>query len=162
MKNWARGVRSEEREGGSRKAGKKSSIRSRHGFTLVELLVASTLLIIAIVSIVTIVRKGAEIEVADRHRRTARSVIKSQFESATYSRANYATMANLTQAVVIDPRNAGPGDDLSGTLTITVSAPQTIAAASATTITFRAVSATVTWTEPEGQQTVSLIKDVTP
>jgi Tfp pilus assembly protein PilV len=128
------------------------------GFSLVELLVASSIMVIAIVSIVTIVRKGGEMDVTDRHRRMARSIINSTFESTEYSPASYSTLANATRPVVIDPRDTlTTADNLNGTLQITVT-PGSVNGANATVVPYKNVTMTVAWSEPEGSQSVTLTR----
>jgi competence protein ComGC len=129
--------------------------KSSAGFSLVELLVASTLMVVAILSIVTIMRKGGEIELSDKHMRAARTIINSSFESPTYSITNFANLPNDQRAVIIDPRGTGTGDDLNGTLTVTVT-NGVITGIYATPLTTRTITMTLTWLEPEGQSSVTL------
>src|SRR3989339_2192014 len=110
------------------------------GYSLAELLVAVAIISIAVVVIAAVLRKGAEITTTDGHRSRARALIDSTFESAPYQRRNFDAMANLSRSVLIDPRNEGSsGDDLSGTLTVTVTAESNASAAQ--TIGYKRVSA---------------------
>jgi type II secretory pathway pseudopilin PulG len=131
------------------------------GYSLVELLVASTILVVAIISIVTVVRKGSDLEVSDKHLRQARTIMNSVFESPVYRSGNYANLANDTRTVVIDPRGSGTTDDLSGTLAIAVTSA-TASGSNMTTINYKKVQLTLSWNEPEGAQALTLARMVTP
>lgn len=130
------------------------------GYTLAELLVAVAIFSVTIAGIVAVLRKGIETTVTDTHRKRARTIIDSCFESASYQPANYAGMAAVNRAVLIDARNEGsPSDDLSGTLTISVTDQTDNSRAPA--VAYKQVRATVQWTEPEGGQSLVLDKWVT-
>ena len=117
--------------------------RAKRGFTLVELLVASTILVVAIVAVVSTIRKGGELQVIDRHFRMARSIINSTLESSNYAQGNYAFLTGTNLTVTIDPRTDDAGDDLTGTLVVTIT-PGTINGTNATAIAYKIVSMTLT------------------
>jgi prepilin-type N-terminal cleavage/methylation domain-containing protein len=54
--------------------------RNNAGFTIVELLVAAVIVLVATAAVVAVVRKGAEIQVNGAHRLQARNVIVGYFE----------------------------------------------------------------------------------
>jgi len=55
--------------------------RNNAGFTIVELLVASVIVLVATAAVVAVVRKSAEIQVNGVHRLQARNVIMGYFEN---------------------------------------------------------------------------------
>jgi prepilin-type N-terminal cleavage/methylation domain-containing protein len=55
--------------------------RNNAGFTIVELLVAAVIVLVATAAVVAVVRKGAEIHVNGVHRLQARNVIVGYFEN---------------------------------------------------------------------------------
>jgi len=122
----------------------------KNGYSLVEVLVAAAILIIAILAIIAVVRKGRELDITDRHRRVARATIMSRFENPSYRYDNYDNVAPLNgQTVIIDPRDtATTTDDLTGTLVITVAPEDTLQGASNTPIPFKEVTMRITWQEP--------------
>jgi hypothetical protein len=56
-------------------------LAGRVGFTIVELLVAAVILLIAVVAVVAMIRKSAEMQVDDYHRRQARAIAMRLFEN---------------------------------------------------------------------------------
>jgi prepilin-type N-terminal cleavage/methylation domain-containing protein len=132
-------------------------MRKQSGFTLVEIIVAIVIVSVAIVAIISISRKGREIDIDSLHNRRARTIIDSCFESSSYQYANAVNFVAVNRAVLIDPRRAGATDDLIGTLTITLT-PTTTAAASGINVPSTKLLATITWQEPEGQQSIALEK----
>jgi len=54
----------------------------RDGFTIVELLVASLILLLAVFAVVAMVRKSSEMQTNDYHRREARAIAMRYFETA--------------------------------------------------------------------------------
>jgi len=62
---------------------KKTSLFCRRGgFTIVELLVAAVLVLIAVAAVVSVVRTSTEMQVTDFHRRQARAAIIHRFEAS--------------------------------------------------------------------------------
>lgn len=55
--------------------------RHNEGSTLVELLVAASIMALIIGAIVAVIRTGSEIEMSDNHRRVARSILTTWFEN---------------------------------------------------------------------------------
>lgn len=136
------------------------------GFTLVEILVAASLLSIAIVAIVGMVRKAWDIEMDNLHRRQARTLIVNQLESQKYDYTSYSALYNEcptphtdTTIVTIDPRGGNP---LTGKLIIqlTRDAGLTITATNggAKAIPRVIVNMTVQWEEPGYTDQVSIEK----
>lgn len=62
---------------------------SKGGFTLVELLVAGVIVLIAVVAVVAIVRQSTELQVTDHNRRQARAVIMNEFETCFGYNSNF-------------------------------------------------------------------------
>ena len=85
------------------------------GFTIVELLIAAVIMIVATFAVITVLRKSTEIEVEDHHERQARMIIMGLFEDVFDYRAypnSYGvfsidsgqTSFDTTYEVVIDKR----------------------------------------------------------
>lgn len=62
------------------------------GATLVELLVAASIMVVVVFAVLAVIRVGSEIEVADNHRRVARSHISSWFEE-NFTAEDYYTIS---------------------------------------------------------------------
>lgn len=92
----------------------------------------------------------------DRHHCMARSLINSTLESSAYSSANYANLNNDTWNVVIDSQ----ANNLGGTLNATV-VSGSVTGTNSTTVTYKQITMKVTWNEPEGQQSDSVVRWVT-
>jgi hypothetical protein len=93
------------------------------GFSIVELLVAAAITGIIIIAVVAMARKGGELETTAIHRRAARRIITSYFESMEYDASNYGTLTSTVVGGVcldtgVDTENED--DDFSGELDITV------------------------------------------
>ena len=134
---------------------------SDSGMSLVELLVASAVLAIAIVAIVGIIRMGQMLNTTDSHRRQARAIIASQFESPTYSYQNFANLSSLStkpdSVVEVDAR--GP---LYGTLSVTIG-PGASKTFGKSSVPYLPISMTVKWNEPAplGMESVTFKKWLT-
>jgi hypothetical protein len=130
------------------------------GFSLIEILVSSLIITLSVIALVTVIRKGSELVITESHRKRARSVIDSCFESPSYHYSNYWGLANVNRSVLIDPRDAGiDGDDLMGSLAIKV-AVDTVKAGG-TNVPAKKVIISVSWKEPEGLQSIILEKHIT-
>ncbi|MBD3392523.1 MAG: hypothetical protein GF418_10600 [Chitinivibrionales bacterium] len=142
-------------------AAKALRLRSQRGVTLVEVLVAAAVIIISTMGVVAVTRSSRQTDVTFNHRRAARAIIDSCFESISYHYSNYQNLANISRSVVVDPRTPEtPDDDLTGSLSITVT-QESAQGAALTTINHKQVVMSVTWNEPEGQQSVTLTKCIT-
>jgi len=143
---------------------KKSSIEGKNqkGFTLVEILVSSAIIVLITMLTVALLRKSHELDMAYIHHRRARTLIDSCFEDISYHYSNYQTFSAVeNMPVIIDVRDKEtPDDDLTGNLTVSVD-EITLDAASFTTFNYKRLIGTVTWNEPEGQQSISLTKFLT-
>jgi type II secretory pathway pseudopilin PulG len=111
------------------------------GFTLVEVLISGAIAAISLVAIVSAVRKGQELDIADMHRRRARVIIDSCLESSRYQindpAFDFNALAIGTQPVVVDPTPGFPAGALSAS----------VSADSASPALHRKVAITVRWTE---------------
>jgi len=137
--------------------------RSRGGFTLIEVMIASVIVIISIAAVVAMVRKGQELSSDDGHRRIARSLITTKLESSTYDYTNYGNLADtsITDSVVIDTRGtATTTDELKGVRTITVGNEQTVAGTAGITVPYKLLTFRVIWREPEGMDSVQIQKQI--
>jgi Tfp pilus assembly protein PilV len=137
--------------------------RTCGGFTLLEVMVASVIVVISIAAVVAMVRKGQELTSDDGHRRIARSLITTKLESSTYDYTNYGNLADtsITDSVIIDTRGtATTADDIKGVRTITVANEQTIAGTAGITVPYKLLTFRVIWREPEGMDTVQIQKQI--
>ena len=70
--------------------------RTTSGFSLVEILVASGVVCIAIISVIAIVRKGQEQMSVEKHRRTARAIVDTILEAPRFSPEKYPSISTTT------------------------------------------------------------------
>lgn len=127
------------------------------GFSLVEILVAASIIALSIISVVVFVRKGQEQVVLDKHRRMGRAILQRTFEDSRFDIYNYPNLVTGmdTQNVVIDPTTTPP---LTGIFTVRVGNEQTMtgAGASAVVVPFRGIWALLKWNEYGGSEPESL------
>ena len=144
-------------------------INSR-GFSLVELVAATIILMIGILGIVAVTRTGRNLDVTTKHRREARGLIVSEFEQQQDNYiSNYNTVklsagtGAVTQTVTIDERGTpgNAGDDLNGMLSVTVGAEQSVTSGGIT-VPYLPITMSVAWPEPEGTETVQMTKWISP
>jgi type II secretory pathway pseudopilin PulG len=139
-----------------------ASIASRgaqDGYSLVEIMVAAIVMSIAFIALFAIIRSGRAIDIEELHRRRARAVIDSCFETAGLSYTNYSDLADEQVAdaeVEIDPANPTVG----GTLDIFVGEETTVTASADTDIAFKPVTVTVTWSESGTDKSISITKRI--
>ena len=140
----------------------KFTIKSEKGFSLVELIVAATITILCIISIVVMLRKGREIDINDRYRRYARSIVVSEFEKTKFHHNQYTNLLTqagaTTQSVVIDDR--GAESDITGTLTTTIGAQDSIAAADGMQVPYIPVTINISWSTTDGNDNITLTKQI--
>ncbi|MBN1129884.1 MAG: hypothetical protein JXA71_12905 [Chitinispirillaceae bacterium] len=140
------------------------SLPSGAGFTLAELLVAAAIASLAILVLVGVLRKGIEISETTQHRQRARAIIDSCFESPTYQCGNFMNIPADQATVIIDPRPTG---NLTGILTIAINPsthPTPLSPVNdqvRNDVACKTVTMTVTWEEPQGQESVMLEKTLT-
>jgi prepilin-type N-terminal cleavage/methylation domain-containing protein len=108
-----------------------------HGFSLIEVLVAASVITLSLFSTVAFIRKGQELLMVDKHRRMARSIIGRTLENQPYRVENYNNLITTASSPpAADDERAG----ISGQV-----------------VRHRVVTAWVTWTEPGGgKDTVSI------
>src|SRR5512137_2385808 len=122
------------------------SFRGAQGFSLAELLISVAIFSITVIAIVSVLRSGSELSTTDGHRKRARAVMDSCFESASYQPSNYTNLANVARSVLIDARDEGnAGDDLTGSLRITVAVVTDNSAGSS--VEYKRVTLSVSWQE---------------
>jgi type II secretory pathway pseudopilin PulG len=137
---------------------------NKNGFTLVELMVASVIVIISIAAVVTMIRKGQEITSDGGHRYTARSKITSVLESSQFDYSNYTYLSpqTIVDTVVIDTRGTTvTTDDLKGIRTVVVGAQDSILGTGSIWVPFIPLTFQVVWVEPEGPDTEKIEKKIT-
>jgi hypothetical protein len=142
-------------ENTKRKPAKGRNVR---GFSLVEVLIAGSIITLSLLSTVAFIRKGEELLAVDKHRRMARAIIERTLEGTQYQVDNYNNLVTTPSppppatAVVID---ADAIPNLLGSLAVSVGPEQT--GVNGQTAPYRAITAWVTWTEPGGgRDTVSI------
>jgi Tfp pilus assembly protein PilV len=130
------------------------------GFTLVELLVAATIAVLCITSVVAMLIKGREIDVNDRYRRYARALVVSEFEDPQYNYIQYVNLltkaGTTTKKVTIDTR--GAESDIEGVMTTTIGAETLAAAAGGMNLPYIPVTISINWTTSDGNDMVTLTK----
>ncbi len=129
------------------------------GVSLIELLVGVSVLAAIITLVIMSLSKAAELTTSDLHRRRARTVADSLFESPAYSEQSYASMSGTTFTTIIDSREAGIADDLEGTVIVTVVA-DSLYGSSSIKVTYKEITAQVIWSELTLTDTVVLTKRV--
>jgi prepilin-type N-terminal cleavage/methylation domain-containing protein len=93
----------------------RASRTGKSGFTLVELMVAAILILVAVAAVVGVVRKSTDMQINDYHRRQARAMIMEHFEAAfNQFRFKVADEADYYSVTVERP------DALDGDTTFTV------------------------------------------
>jgi type II secretory pathway pseudopilin PulG len=138
-------------------------LRNAGGFSLVEILVAAIILSLAIMALVAAGRKSHEFDITYQHHRVARDLITAALESSAYQYTNYDNMTDSKRQVIIDERDpADKTDDLAATLVIIVSPEKKTpgGGVGSPAVIYKDITATITWQEPEGSQTVTVVKSV--
>jgi prepilin-type N-terminal cleavage/methylation domain-containing protein len=126
-----------------------------HGFSLVELLIAASIMAITVVAVVSMVRKSREIQLSDTHRQEVRAILNAQFEKS-YGFDRYASIPvrDSASTVIIDTREGNP---LNGTLLVEIDS--TVEYASGTPIPVKKVTLSVIWNETEDEtDTITMSK----
>jgi prepilin-type N-terminal cleavage/methylation domain-containing protein len=113
-----------------------------NGYTLVEILVASVILVIVITAAIAAFRKGVELEVSDNHRREARTLLHTVLER-NFDYRDYATF-NICDSTYSDTLDRGSG--LLADIRTVVTMDSTIY--SGQNIPLKKVAVTVSWQEP--------------
>ena len=132
----------------------KRSINDR-GFSLIEVLVATSVIVLSLFAVVAFMRKGHEIITIQKHRAMARGIVQKELEKPPYQPEYYNTLTTTSFGpadVVLDAAT-----NLHGWFTLSVGSEQlTVNGIDAP---YRAVTATITWTEPDGNNdTVTITK----
>ncbi|MBD3345047.1 MAG: prepilin-type N-terminal cleavage/methylation domain-containing protein [Chitinivibrionales bacterium] len=141
-----------------------SSKKNDTGFTLVEMLVASSVFAIGIIGFIALVAKGRELDVGDRHRRLARYLIDSCFEDPAYSFANYAHLEDLEndyERILDERRPDTTGDELLCTLLVVVTDSSVYPEVGGSAVDVKKIRVSAYWLEPEGFDTLTLEKWIT-
>lgn len=130
------------------KPGSGQGFLQHAGHTLVEMAVAGGILMIALVSVFAMVRKGQELISIDKHFREARGAIVRTFENSLYQPENYSNISTGTtsQDVLIDGKKS-----LHGTIAISIGSEQP--SINGVSLPFREIQASVSWTEMAGTGT---------
>lgn len=119
-------------------------LRNSAAYSLIEGLVAGTLLSLALTASVGVVNTGTQITSSDNIRRQARTVVRSAFEQS-FDFRNYNTIPDngiITSSHEIDSRNGNP---LTGQMTATVVSDSVVAGAG-TKVPVKRVTLKLKWT----------------
>ncbi len=143
---------------------KEAAKKSFRGYSIVELLVAAIILSIAITAIIAVIRKGRELEIIDKHRRQARSVITNLLETK-YDDRNFLALAVAPyDSTTRIPLDTSYTPDLMANLRRQVMVgqwPINIGTGS-TTIPLVIIKVSVNWAELDGNQdTIIITKRIT-
>ena len=125
------------------------------GFTLIEILVAAVIIIVSMIAIIVVIRKGIDIELNDLHRRQARIRICGNLDSRTYSNANYA---NLTAGSTTETDTLDLKPVVVGTLTKTITGPTSMANNNGISIDIITITMRMTWAENSYNDTLIINK----
>jgi prepilin-type N-terminal cleavage/methylation domain-containing protein len=133
------------------------TIKNNRGFSIIELLVAATVIAVCTFGFISMMRKGGEISTADKHRRQARVTIDGLFET-NYNYINYSQLKQKDfpriDSFVIDTRPGG----------IPLQAAITAAISDSTVnqIPVKIINLTAQWKEDNGEiETIALSKWIT-
>ena len=134
---------------------------NRNGFTLVELLVSSIIIVLSIVAIVAMLRKGREIDINDKYRRKARTIVMSEFEAPKFHYSRYPNLVTgtTTRTDTIDARKSA--SPILGTLTTIIGAVDSTTASNGYRIAYRPVTMSIVWSTVDGSDTITLTKRIT-
>lgn len=130
---------------------------TQDGFTLIEIMVSTVVLGLAITGIVALLRNGRELEYANGHKRQAKQVAQAAMELEAYYYINYSTMGNMSQDLFFD---AGPVNPIAAHLTVTVSAEQSVVWNDGISVPYKSVEAKVLWPYPYPEDSVVIVKRV--
>lgn len=134
--------------------------KRKNGFTLIELLVSATIIMLCIIGVVAMLRKGREIDINDRYRRLARTIVVYEFETPKFHYSNYSDSllpnAGVTtnKSVIIDKR--GAESDITGTLTTEIGIISNIAG-----VDYIPVTISASWSTVDGNDAITLTKHIT-
>ncbi|MBN2189411.1 MAG: type II secretion system protein [Chitinispirillaceae bacterium] len=133
-------------------------LRNDRGFTFVEVLVASLVTALSLISMVAFVRKGQEMLTVDKHRRMARGIIERTLENGQYQPENYKNLVSIPETDVVIDADMDP--ELQGSMTVAVG--DSVTQVNGINVPYRPVTATVAWTERDGRKdTVRVAKWLT-
>jgi hypothetical protein len=137
---------------------KKNRFNSCGGYSLAELMVAAGIIGLIVIAVSASLRTGVQIETSDLHRRQARVIIDSCFESSDYQYSNFSNLPEVSgEEVLIDPRDIGSQDDLTGVLNIQVDSLE-MTAWDGTEIPYKTVEIRVSWDEAGRRDSLILTK----
>jgi prepilin-type N-terminal cleavage/methylation domain-containing protein len=121
-------------------------VQCQKGFTIVEILIASVIVSVAVVGTVTLVRTSQDLSTLDRHRRAARFIIDSHLEQMAYQQVGFAglTAGTTTRTVTIDSLVNGR---LAGVMTASVSERLTKSGKNSTSTPYKKIVLKIKWLE---------------
>ena len=126
----------------------RSNSHRQQGYTLIELMVSSVVLGLAVVGTTTLWRNGQEFEQQGDVRRQAFQALVGAMEAPEYHFSRYATAANWSGTVLLD---SGTTSSVTCNLAVVVSPEDSVlwgTGADMNRIRFKHVTGTVTWPLP--------------
>ena len=137
----------------------KVHYKRQRGFTLIEMLVSATIVMLCIIAIVAMLRKGREIDINDKYRRLARAIVVTEYENPKYHHSQYSNLRTpiiKDSTVIIDDR--GADSDITGVLRTAISAEATITSLTGTAVPYIPVIISIAWETVDGKDTISISK----
>ncbi len=129
---------------------------SKSGSSLIELLIAVSILSLALIMIVTVITKGRELQVSDKHYREARAIIESLMETK-YDDRNYFfnTVGNT-----IDNTYSIDNTFLATLTKMIVANNVTITPNTSVTFPTKEITLSIQWAEADGKQNTLTLKKI--
>ena len=141
---------------------RSSLIFNRRGFTLIEVLISSTILLVTVIAIFLIIANGSALNRKQLLWRRACNELERIFESPQYSYKNYLNITPIppgTRTVILDDRgNADTDDDLVADVWVTV-VNETYSHGAITNIPTKRVTAFISWND-EGKSVTDSLENI--
>jgi hypothetical protein len=132
--------------------------RSQGGYSLIEVMVSSLLLGLAIIGVVSMLRTVRELEFGVHMNRKARIMAENVLESKSYKNYSATPPALLTYTEVLEPREANP---INASVLVITSTPSYVTWQTRS-VEYEVVHTTISWPNPfsASSNTLSLKKCV--
>lgn len=126
--------------------------RQMQGYTLVEVLVASTIIAISVISLVLLLRKGREIETVSIHRRAAHRIADSLLEMPRFTPTGYNLLgpSNDSFQTVLQERSGG---DVIASVRTSIGNEATCSG-----VPCKKIHLNISWEEPEGAESLAIAR----
>jgi len=137
----------------------KNANQAQRGFTLIEVLVASLIILVMILATVSVMRHGQQVQALDQQRNRVRQFLVSQLEKPEFAHARFDSVAlgTLTDSLILDDRGTpGGGDDLKASIVTTIDSA--ITTIDTVQIPRKRIQIRADWTSIDGSETLTLEK----